>query len=881
MSIDNPSSSSTRKSQIATRLSGILNRIRSNGSSSFLSSSSSNACKKRKSDKERRIQVRWIHYNSLTRKFNQVRTKNGGGNRFILYNDSEPLTFKDIEDKASALFFPSGFSSFAGRVDEMSLSVCDATKTPIFEFPGGGTVASYLQENGLYASNTYLFLRSQDKREDEFERNDRQIYNIDNDDDEDYDDGSLFLHSISNSRRTNIDSMVVCSKCACTYTKGEECIRCQQDKEYHESLVADANKKSEVAVTNNNIESVEDGPLTVEEDSVQEEHLTVEEMRQRRLAALAVFSSADTTGMLVDNNLPDIPDLDNIAGMFDDNGPGVISDGSPPLLKTKHLRVHRSCLKKDLISHFKDESILKHEITYEVIYQRGEMEKDVHDNMFYLDAFKRYLSPSEEEMINEILENGDILEERDELDDFIERKVCMASTTAFSVPSSDLILSAREEDKSLEVEEVSRSTDQDDEQLEEAAGNENGGKTVIRRGKIAGESETWNLAEAGASITFSLGTIANSLAVTCSLWSSEAISLPIGKDEILVSNVIELSHDGPPDLEFMETAPGRINVGLSHGASNLNGYEVVVKQLVDPEYNEWKDLETTTIWHMSVNPTVPNWMFPFAEATCTKTWFSSYAVVWRLKSFVFPKLTSVTPELICSVPDYPNVSVTIPRNSLPTDTDFCLTLKVQETPRINHDVEEMFVGPILHISCSRNVKLSEFVKISVPLALNDGEREPVELQSGHLRILHFKSSENSQEWTDITDHLEMPVVLRDGIATFQVKAFCRFWPWLLKTSSVPWQYVSCFHDRVMKQRAGFLVSLCDDALPSRKLLIFSCFPQHLRFKESYDISSTHTVSMQGYVTSPIPLSYEEETFVSLSDGFEVREEGRTEDIVLR
>ena len=75
--------------------------------------------------------------------------------------------------------------------------------------------------------------------------------------------------------------MVVCSKCACTYTKGEECIRCQQDKEYQESLVAHANKKREVAVTNNNnIKSVEDGPLTLEEDSVQEEHLTVEEMRQ-------------------------------------------------------------------------------------------------------------------------------------------------------------------------------------------------------------------------------------------------------------------------------------------------------------------------------------------------------------------------------------------------------------------------------------------------------------------------------------------------------------------------------------------------------------------------------------------------------------------------
>ena len=103
----------------------------------------------------------------------------------------------------------------------------------------------------------------------------------------------------------------------------------------------------------------------------------------------------------------------------------------------------------------------------------------------------------------------------------------------------------------------------------------------------------------GASITFKLGTIAKSLAVTCSLWSPEALSLPIGKDELLVSNVIELSHDGAPDLEFMENVPGRINVALSHSAFNLKGYEVVIKQLVDPEYNEWKDLETTNIWHTS------------------------------------------------------------------------------------------------------------------------------------------------------------------------------------------------------------------------------------------------------------------------------------------
>ena len=77
-----------------------------------------------------------------------------------------------------------------------------------------------------------------------------------------------------------------------------------------------------------------------------------------------------------------------------------------------------------------------------------------------------------------------------------------------------------------------------------------------------------------------------------------------------------------------------------------------------------------------MNSTVPNWTCPFAEAACSKTWFSTFAAVWRLKSFVFPKLTSETSEFICSLPDYPNVSVAIPWSSLPTDTDFSLTLKV-------------------------------------------------------------------------------------------------------------------------------------------------------------------------------------------------------------
>ena len=47
--------------------------------------------------------------------------------------------------------------------------------------------------------------------------------------------------------------------------------------------------------------------------------------------------------------------------------------------------------------------------------------------------------------------------------------------------------------------------------------------------------------------------------------------------------------------------------------------------------------------------------------------------------------------------------------------------------------------------------------------------EPVDLYAGQLKILHFNSSEKSQEWTNMTDNLDVPVVLKDGMVTFQIK----------------------------------------------------------------------------------------------------------------
>lgn len=59
-------------------------------------------------------------------------------------------------------------SPFTWSLDDMLLSVCDTSKTMIYQYPGNGTLASY------------LFLRSQDI-EDEFKPSDSTSQEIDDD----------------------------------------------------------------------------------------------------------------------------------------------------------------------------------------------------------------------------------------------------------------------------------------------------------------------------------------------------------------------------------------------------------------------------------------------------------------------------------------------------------------------------------------------------------------------------------------------------------------------------------------------------------------------------------------------------------------------------
>ena len=86
----------------------------------------------------------------------------------------------------------------------------------------------------------------------------------------------------------------------------------------------------------------------------------------------------------------------------------------------------------------------------------------------------------------------------------------------------------------------------------------------------------------------------------CSRWCPKIRSPSLAENESLVSNVLELScEDGPLGAEFHKNVHEKVTVRLSHSASDLKGYELVIKELVDLVDNEWKELDTRQVWKPS------------------------------------------------------------------------------------------------------------------------------------------------------------------------------------------------------------------------------------------------------------------------------------------
>ncbi len=112
------------------------------------------------------------------------------------------------------------------------------------------------------------------------------------------------------------------------------------------------------------------------------------------------------------------------------------------------------------------------------------------------------------------------------------------------------------------------------------------------RALITDEGASWIFEDHGIYITFSSKAVQTTKLVTCSLWRPIVV-LPILEDgERLVSNVIDLACKDPKGVNFNE-----VTVALAHSASDLGGYELVLREFTDSENTDWKDIQATKGTH--------------------------------------------------------------------------------------------------------------------------------------------------------------------------------------------------------------------------------------------------------------------------------------------
>ena len=104
---------------------------------------------------------------------------------------------------------------------------------------------------------------------------------------------------------------------------------------------------------------------------------------------------------------------------------------------------------------------------------------------------------------------------------------------------------------------------------------------------FSGEAVAYcSIKQAGIHLIFPPGAVPEGSPSTVRRWNPRVRSPPLFDHEAVVSDVIELSLDIPGALHFDKT----VTLVIPHCASNLKGYEVVVKCFSRDD--DWKDVET-------------------------------------------------------------------------------------------------------------------------------------------------------------------------------------------------------------------------------------------------------------------------------------------------
>ena len=348
---------------------------------------------------------------------------------------------------------------------------------------------------------------------------------------------------------------------------------------------------------------------------------------------------------------------------------------------------------------------------------------------------------------------------------------------------------------------------------------------------ITSKVTSWASKEWAVHLMLPPGAVSERTSIVVHRWEYSVLSPPLQEHEAITSNVIELSSINGQGLKFNT----KVKLSLSHSATDLWGYELVIKKLIDKKANKWEDLDGTREMRCAqdvednhpLHTKIPEFFFPVAQADISEC--SAYAVVCRLKAS--PTYTITSDGGSFSHPDFPGVTVTIPENAVAPNAKFPLELKVQEVSDEEFKGEGIFLGPVLRIKCFEAVQFLKPVNIQLPISLREQQDLNLNPTTCHVRVLFLKSDGDQKEWIEITDDLGKLPSLDGRFVRFHVERFSAYWPCFVEGtehSGFNEQTIQNFLNRcifVQPRLTVFFAYFRPDLL---KILHLMCCPAHLK-----------------------------------------------------
>ena len=208
--------------------------------------------------------------------------KDGGGIRYIDVETSTVVTFKEIRETATHLYFDHDASQNSFMEDKINCAI-ELVSMPGQSLKDEDDLWEFLKRKGLCVSKTFFVLRS-------------KYINFENDDQDLPEINSYFTKTTSSLFGTNEEEEEkpvgtsakgkVCQTCCHTY-QGNECIICGQNSEFNRSLEVDLNN-----LLSNNVTEFSQQFLDIPEtgfpnESVQDIDVrppTIDELREIRVA---------------------------------------------------------------------------------------------------------------------------------------------------------------------------------------------------------------------------------------------------------------------------------------------------------------------------------------------------------------------------------------------------------------------------------------------------------------------------------------------------------------------------------------------------------------------------------------------------------------------